>query len=239
MSFLRERLSRLHIGMNSRESQSIEPEKIIRLNDLLLEGTPLYVPEVLQTLRAIPKPILVDLNGVLLNNLHPIQPNPAARGLLHLLGEFGQVIILTTSSDWKKIQELLLQHRLWTPQTIMINDQNFSFLGTYGSQEAVNIYREYIEMKRAQGVNVSFDALEGSSTADKRVAPIFMRPFPIPLIDDSPAATTDRNPGIRGIRVVRFNGKNESGLPETEKRNGDVSLGEAINAVRTHYEKLA
>jgi hypothetical protein len=69
----------------------------------------------------------------------------------------------------------------------------------------------------------------------KRVAPLFHKPFNIPIIDDS-RFSTDGNPGMLGIQVKTW----EPGHDEpNDWHNKDLpSLAEAVEIVQNHYANI-
>ncbi|MBU1033698.1 hypothetical protein KKI22_01980 [Patescibacteria group bacterium] len=219
---------------NRTKEQSLSSE----LNELFKQGCDLV--DASELLRQLPNPILVDFNNVLVNNLIPFIPNPDALVPFQELKKIGTVIVLTTAGDWESVHELLQKFGYWSNDVILIASpsykeliQEFPF-----SQKVLRLQKEFMNLAKKHQLfnhsqmesaeNLESDYFWRCAVADKRVAYAFMKPYLIPLIDDSKHATK-RNPGILGINVTPWEGE-YSRLGDTTK------LSDALEIVRKHYE---
>jgi len=162
-------------------------------------------PEVLQHLRALQRPIILDKDMVLIDEKD--QAIPGARELVNGLRTIGNVIIMTTGSGRTAIMENLKTEGLWHDDMVLMDLPTFEFMNTgsdfvirqnHGKKE--EIIQEWCrneELSEPQTVE-----LKRQIPAYKRAAPLFNQPQDIIMIDDSPQAVT-HNPGIHGIRVHR------------------------------------
>jgi len=154
-------------------------------------------------LQKIDKPILVDFNNVLVNNSSELELNPKAKEFITELDKIGQIIVITTATDWNLVHEKLVKFDLWTDKMILLTKNIF--------------YPEYeddSEVENDYGINrddffVLKKRLMFSFPAQKRVGEVFGKDFFIPLIDDNFVATTN-NPYINGIHVEPWFTKGES-----------------------------
>lgn len=189
---------------------------------------------VVDQLRRFPRPIAVDFNNVIANNAPPLQLNPDAPEFLTQLREVGNVFIVTAADSWVHVQRFFIEHKLWTQDMVLMTYPSYMFLNEYGGYrtEAKNLRAEFNEMARnVYGKEFSEDDLARS----KRIAPLFCKPWEIPIIDDS-YFSTEHNPGMLGIQVKTW----EPGQYEPEDRynKGLPSLPKAVEIVREHYSKI-
>lgn len=204
------------------------------LNSEFRKNTPAY--EVLDTIRKFPRPILVDFNDVLTNNKEPLQLNPDAPEFLQHLEELGNVFILTTAPDWEGIQQFMEESGIWTPNIVLMNAPSWFFITQQKENlpEGKTLRTEYLETVRHLGWDIAEEDLIDSRTS-KRVAPIFNKPWKIPIIDDASLAT-ENNPGILGIQVKVWGADLPTWLQENSQDKH--SLTKAVEIVRQHYSKL-
>ncbi len=102
-----------------------------------------------------------------------------------------------------------------------------------GSQTYTDkIVEEYLQLIQNIGKQFNKNDFLDAVPARKRIAPLFAKPFDIPIVDDSRYAT-ENNPGMLGIRVKPFDPKGVLG-----KRTSGYSLSEALQIVRNHYSRI-
>lgn len=219
-----------------------EPERIIKeatayTNWVLSEGTPAY--KVRSLIRAYPKPIAVDFNNVLANNIDPMSLNPDAPEFLQELQKIGNVFIVTTAPSWISVQEFLAENGAWSEKMILMAAPNLRFLAQSAKHLIGNRMRkEYLEIAQRNQISVRPDQLLGP-LRDKRIAPIFAKPFLVPIIDDLPEAISN-NPGMLGIQVEEWEPNYDSDAVEksSDEIQCNTTLMEAVEMVRNHYSVL-
>ncbi len=226
------------------------------INDWFKSGGSAY--EVRDQIRKFPKPICVDFNNVIASNGNNLELNPAAPTFLNELKTIGNVFIVTTASDWEYVQTFLKRHNVWSDDVVLMTESCFKFMI---DQEAhypadprgVEIRREFIALEKTQGWDkeqiqrwkqspiqtdeTEYEILDSNLTdslGSKRIAPLFLKPFKIPIIDDKFDATGKSNHGMLGIKVKKWFGSDE--------QESSVNLGEtlmqAVAIVRNHYVEI-
>lgn len=195
-------------------------ELATQLNNVFKKGD--LLDQHKEILHNIDKPILVDFNNVLVNNCSELKPNPHAKEFIAELEQLGQVIVVTTASNWDLVHSELVKFDLWTDKMILITKKNFY----------IDYFQDDLDTADYYGINQKDLALlkqrvTSSAPAHKRIGEIFNKEFDIPLIDDTGMATED-NPHIHGIHVEPWFTEKEYPFEEyeytkslIEKGNGD------------------
>ncbi|MCL5431911.1 MAG: hypothetical protein M1484_02290 [Patescibacteria group bacterium] len=214
----------------------------INLNKELGKKTPAY--KLLPEIRAFPKPILVDYNETLVGNSEaPLVANPEASSFLDRVRETGTVFVLTSNMHPDRVHTTLERLDLWRKGMIVMTPPNYDFLialeeaywGQYQGPAAVlqaaeKITDEFIALHKLPSDRLVF----AKPPAYKTIAPIFGKPFDIPLVDDSAAATVN-NLGIFGLTAKMFTPNSE------ELWEGDydrLSLTQAADRIIDYYRKF-
>lgn len=213
------------------------------LNEHFSLGGSVYEPEILQLMRTLPRPIVVDFNGVLFDNEEPLTPNPEASAALARLREMGTVVIATGARDWEGISTLLKTHQLWHDDMVLMCVDNYGYMHEQGgvrvepetTELARKTFDEYITLAKERGIDYSRADFEWPP-AYKRLAPVFQRSFPIPIIDDWAVATND-NPGMNGILVREFIDLTKEGGYEADDEI-DLTLTDTAERVWNYYSLL-
>lgn len=172
-----------------------------------------------EILQKIDKPILVDFNNVLVNNSNELELNPQAKEFITELDKIGQIIIITTATDWNLVHETLVKFGLWTDKMILLTKRNF--FPEYGDESDIEddcgaVMKDYFISLKKRLVN--------GAPAYKNVGEVFGKDFDIPLIDDNFVATTD-NPHIHGIHVEPWFTKGESEYKRYQYLKGLIENG--------------
>lgn len=196
---------------DARPGQAEYLQRAASLNDAFRSGLPAYDADVLSAIRSLHRPIVVDFNGILADSSEPLIVNPQAMDFLSRIRKVGDVVIVTTSSGWDGIQSFLDQNGLWTDDLILMVKENWRFTQEYaGEDEEDNEYDvtylrdEFVEYRKKIGRPVDAEGFDrNNALGAKHVAPIFNKPFDIPIIDDWNGATQD-NPGMFGVLVKEF-----------------------------------
>lgn len=191
--------------------------------------------DVLRDIRRFPRPIAVDFNNVIANNSAPLELNPDAPGFLQDLRQIGNIFIATSSPDWVDMQRFLKKHNLWSNDTVLMTKPTYAFIHPRSNDPgAVRLRREFLNMAHGLGWNYTEDDLRRPDS--KVLAPIFAKPFLVPLIDDL-KYETENNPGILGITVQTWEGEAQQAGFINYNRNLPT-LSDAVNLVRNHYASL-
>ncbi len=227
------------VGDTESRGASLEKtQRAARLNEAFREGREAW--EVLDDLRALEKPILVDFNNVLASNAIPFIPNPQGKPFLDVLRSVGDIVIATTARNWDLVHQHLVENGMWNDEIILMTPHNWGFLGS--SDQAIgeskvakeNLLVSYRETLKKRGIEVSEDDLDVVATM-KPLPPLFNKSFDIPLVDDSGMATLHPFPGILGINTKPF-------IDEEKEKYRDVSQGvslpEAAEQVRNYYSSI-
>lgn len=157
--------------------------------------------EVIDKLRLLSKPVLIDFNNVLVNNKKPLVVNPEASVFMDTVNLIGDPVVVTTATDWKGISETLRQFGLWSEKMILMSGNVWELMASPEDDPGVEgLIRDYFRDTSRELVD---RYLHNSPLAQKRIAPLFGKKFDIPLIDDAHIATVN-NPGILGLRVRYF-----------------------------------
>ncbi len=224
------------------EGQGIDNEKlqrVARLNDAFGRGAEAWT--VLDDLRRLKRPILVDFNNVLVNNNSPIICNPQGLEFMREVRPLGDVIVATTASSWQRVHDHLQSFSMWSDDVILMVSRNWDFLSgsrsmIYGEtkQAADDLKRAYIVHMRNRGVTITLDDLNVVAAA-KPLAPLFMKPFDIPLVDDWLPAAKHPYPGTLPIQVKPFFDEDEARHMRDPVFQEGLTLPEAADAVRQYY----
>lgn len=211
----------------------------LRINRKFRKGGEAH--EVLDDIRQFPKPIAVDFNNVIVNNTHPLQVNPEAKVFLEGLHEVGNVFIVTSAPGWEAVNDFLVEHGLWKPEMVLMTAPAYEFISQWQEDhpKGIELRREFVEMAKGLGWNYDEEEEDDLVRAPgyKAVAPIFGKPFEVPIIDDSYYATNN-NPGMFGITVQAW--ETDEGMQRIYARSnqGKPSLAEAVEIVRSHYTSI-
>lgn len=194
--------------------------------------------EVRDQIRSFPRPILLDLNGVIVGSDFPYQLNPDTPAFMESLAQAGNVFIVTTATNWSGVNEFLKQQGFWSDDMVLMTKYTWEFMTNWDTNhnnpQASSLRTEYLQTAKALGLSLDEKTLV-MSPSYKRVAPLFNKPFLLPLIDDSKDATSS-NPGILGIEVKEFWPENTGDRSGLEMRNQNKpGLVEAAEIVRKHY----
>src|SRR3989344_9613249 len=220
---------------NRKDAHSIA-EKEASLLNAELQKTPYLAVELrvlIDSIRRFPKPIAVDFNNVLANNESPLQLNPEAPRFLKELRKIGNVFIVTSASGWETLHTFMKENRLWSEDIVLLTSGIWGFLTDWdkNSREGKILRKEFLQTAKAAGWKVTSEDLL-SPPGGKRVAPLFNKPFLVPIIDDLTMAT-EKNPGMLGINVKTWEPNPE---PWVIKFNEDkITLKEAVEIVKDHY----
>jgi len=195
-------------------------ELATQLNNVFKKGD--LLDQHKEILNNIDKPILVDFNNVLVNNCSELEPNPHAKEFIAELEQIGQVIVVTTASNWDLIHDELIKFDLWTNKMILITKKNYyidDFQDDLDTADYYGLSQESWALLEQRVTN--------SAPAHKKIGEAFSKDFDIPLIDDNYMATRD-NPHIHGIHVIPWFTEEEDRFIEykyikslIEKGNGD------------------
>ncbi len=168
-----------------------------------------------KTLQSIDKPILVDFNNVLVNDDYELEPNPYAKEFITELEKVGQVIVITKAENWDFVNKKLVEFGLWTNKMVLITKENFYI---------DNLDRSRYEISQEDFVLLE-QRVKNTAPEHKRVGETFGKDFDIPLIDDNVMATNN-NPGIYGIHIEPWFGKNDHIRKQFESMIGNPNLEE-------------
>ena len=227
-----------------RDAEKLE-KAIENINKVFRDGKEAY--EVIYYLRMLPRPIVVDFNNVIANNIPPFALNPYAINFLKDLRDIGNVVIVTSAIGWKWIQGFLKKHGLWSNDMVLMTAANYKFLcrdndryhdGFLSQSPEEEKGEVEAERLREEFLGLGWSCEEGDLVKDitgKVVAPIFGKIFEIPIIDDNHFAT-EGNPGMFGIHVKAWGKTEEEKLEISHReREGEYSLTEALGIVRSYY----
>lgn len=220
------------IGVFQRRDREPSLEKTAAyINGRFRKGQPAH--RLKEEIRKFPQPIIVDFNGVLVDNLDPLEVNPLAASFIQELKDLGTIFLMTTAQDWDSVHSFLTGNSLWYPGMILMTQPNWSFLTDRepGSKEGQQMRDQFVSTSSGLGQPTTNEYLL-APPAYKRVAPLFNKPWLVPLIDDSLIATKG-NPGILGISVEEWRPK-FAGF-NTEHYEGSNLLSAAVQQVRNHY----
>lgn len=210
-----------------------QDEKLVlakTINHFLARGLPAF--DVVEHIRKFPKPIAVDFNNVLANNTSPIVVRPEAASFLLQLREIGNVFIVTSATGWMAVQKIMDQSRIWSDDMVLMTMPNWRFVQDDYSKGR-QVREEYLKLAGEAGLGITQEQLV-AQRGPKRVAPIFGKPWLVPIIDDY-EDVTENNPGMLGIRVDPWQ-PDEGRLVITEPPGH--TLDEAILIVRQHFADL-
>lgn len=212
--------------------EGLNPTQIAQiLNGEFQNGVEAY--EVIPFIRALPRPICVDLNNVLLNNSQPLTVNPEAHQALDTLRSVGNVCIVTTWDAWHDAHDALQAFHLWHEDIILMTYYTWQFIHELHNAQKDALVDDYIRFMSTLEIDLSPKDFLGAS---KYMAPLFKKPFPVPIIDDL-MMVTSHNPGMLGICVKIFEPNDK--LIERDNINPvRVSLRDAADIVRDHYSHL-
>lgn len=226
----------------------ISPEKITlanELNEAFRNGK--AMSEMTNLLQKLEKPILVDFNDVLANNSRPIVGNPEALAPFQKLKKIGTPVIITTAKGWAGIKQILEEYAFWSDDVVLITRENYSDdleWSEFSSEENKKIRRDFeviaeengfFDKPRMDGITPGSNYIWSGATADKRVAPFFMKTFLIPLLDDFHGASVG-NLGILPITVTPWDyDKLQRGQ---EPSTHGTAFSDAVDQVEAYYAAM-
>jgi hypothetical protein len=129
------------------------------------------------------KPIIVDFNNVLVNNCYPLVLNPDAPQFLKQIQSVGNVFIVTTAMDWTGVKTVMENFNIWNSEMILLTYPNYQELVAYQTPKSQDILKRYLSINKERMERYTREDFLGSP-AEKRISPIFMKQFDVPLIDD-------------------------------------------------------
>ena len=235
------------------EAEKTEQRK--KLNGLFRDGCFAFEPEMVKLLARVEFPIVVDLNNVLISNNQPLEVNPEAKKFLNDLAELGEIFVVTTANNWETVWRRLEQNGLSDKIVLMVAENYFKPREEWTrSQRAV--IDTYIAEVLKQGLAEEFGLQEqlawkelrvkpevarrlrfSGSAANKRLAPLFSKPFAVPIIDDAYEATSD-NPGMRGFLAPCFEPHPKKGRGLEKLNTEHQSLKEIGAAVKKYKDSI-
>lgn len=222
------------------EAENLTQEKravVEFLNAKFKEGT--RADEVLDQLRRLKRPVLIDFNNVIADNERVLTLNPQAPEALSKLHASTDIIIVTTAENWEYVHTFLVENKLWTDDLILMVPNNYRFMSQHAldgginmsgqaeDQSAIKLITEYIEFRKNNGMNIEPEMFRGMNVSRKQLAPLFQKPYDIPIIDDGYDAVKD-NPGMLGVPVRSFD-------PKRGRPYQDHTLKDAIDQTLEYY----
>lgn len=158
-------------------------------------GACFWREDITSAIRQFPNPILIDLDGTLVEQGNGDNVNPQAQEALQRAEGIGSVFIIT--SGFTSIDNLK-RSGLAGDRTVLITRQNYPSPSKDLPPYALEQVRQYCAMREEQAVYFGENFIDLDNPAKKRLAPLFMKPYPVPLIDNS-VYPIYLNPGIYGI----------------------------------------
>lgn len=227
------------------------------LNERFKAGASVWQDEILIRTRGLEKPIVVDLNETLVSSFMPYVVNPDANEALNLARKVGNVVIVCSGLDWELQQEELERLNLWHDDVVLMTANNYVppemdsshslngdvvMDGHWRFPDETPAYdkavAEFIEFAKIRDLSCSEGDFRELALY-KRVSPIFLKPYDIPIIDDYFLATRD-NPGMKGFSVnnwrVYGTEAGRKDLAETGKQY--VGVLEAVKQVEQYYKEI-
>lgn len=191
------------------------------LNRELGGGASVWREDMFYRIREFPNPVLFDLDDTLIwynPRMNETFIRSQARQILARAARVGSVFIVTAGVI---NADDLIKLGLGDNQFVLITRQNYGYSGEREvPSSAAEEVRKYIAMQEALGIQYQESDFDLADLARKHLAPIFMKPYRIPLIDNSFAAIVN-NPGIWGIAI------SDPSQLEYQKEVGD-DFGQAI-----------
>ncbi len=215
-------------------------ERARDLNAAFARGESVWTPPLLSIMSVVKNPIVVDFNGVLVNNSEPLVPNPKARSALEALRTVGTIAVVTVAGSHRAIRQELEADDLWYPEMILMTREVYTLVGNNGEDiSTIDLAREREKEFKLRGGNGSVQEKQkilSRMDVAKRIAPIFMSALEVPILDDTVIATYD-NPGMLGIYLETFDGAahDASGDKSATTVRG-VCLQKAVEMVMNHYQ---
>lgn len=169
------------------------------LNAELEGGACVWRFNIINAIRQFPNPIIFDLDDTLVyRDLSGEKVNPQAQEALERAEKVGSIFIVTNGLI---SVAGLKQLGLWRNGLVLINRKNYAsspwedtpFLATAVAQT-------YIAKQQSLGIQYRENDFDFKDSAKKHLAPLFMKSYQIPLVDNSFSATL-RNPGIWGLTL--------------------------------------
>ncbi len=221
----------------TRKPKYLIKEATAFINSELRDGKPAY--KLLPLIRAYPRPIVTDFNGLITNNTDPMSLNPGASFFINELRQIGNVFVVTTAPNWDSVHEFLDESGVWFPDMLLLTAPNFRFLShNPESSQGIKLRNQFLDFANKNKFNIEKKDLLGS-LRHKRLGPLFLKPFNVPIIDDEAIAVTN-NPGMLGIQVQNW----EPNFPDSlkwqpDKNNkGKATLREAFELVKDFYSSI-
>lgn len=229
------------------------------LNERFRSGASVWGDEILKRMRAFSRPIIFDLNNVLVTYKSPYRPNPMAKESLQRAKSIGNTFIITSAGEWELQQEELERLNLWNEKIVLLTGNNYiapemvTGRDIGGMPQLHRFWRpraetpaydkaisDFIVLAKLRGLDCTAEDFYKTG-AWKRVAPIFLKPYNIPLVDDAPEGYRN-NPGIQGIGVRNWElvfldtGNEERYKTLLLDDDGIPTILGAVEQIRKYYE---
>lgn len=223
------------------------------LNERFSRSAFAWNDEQLDLIRSLPNPILIDFNNVVVNTGRPWVPNPEAKKALRALTKTGTVFVMTDGErDWNLRQQALENFGLWHPGMVLLVGDNTvirwqaSAMGPIeGGKKGAAVEaaaRDYLQFSQTFNRVFNEDELLPKPFMGQTLAPLFKRPYDIPIITVRSLDQHD-GAGMHVIPVRAFVGKNDykihfgsENLPEQTKEN--FSLAQATTQIVEYYKNF-
>lgn len=196
-------------------------------------GACFWRPDITSAIRQFPNPILIDLDGTLVEQGNREKVNPQAQEALTRAERAGSVFIVTSglvTIDYLKTLGLA------GDRTVLITRENYP---EDTPAFALSEVQKYIAMQRSSGRNYNPADFKLEDYSVKHLAPLFMKKRPIPLIDDNICATIN-NHGILGLTLPDQTTLAEYQRHPAKEFGQEIipDLLEAVRRVEIHYGPL-
>lgn len=189
----------------------------------------------LDYIRELPYPIIMDVEGTLISHrsLKGSAVKPEAQDALRTLASAGSIFFVSKCRyrDW--LNRELMQHGLFQTGAVLMAEENW-VINSSGKQTSA--YPEIEKFARRLGM-LTETALLYYMVQNKRLAPLFMRTYDVPLIDDDNHVTRE-NLGLRVYRVDHLIYDPEKQKPLVESNKGVISLTEAAADIERYYQDI-
>jgi hypothetical protein len=210
-----------------KQEQRFPLETVNLLNKKFSKGESPWKEDTLRELRSLRNPIVLDFNRVLVNQRRPWVANPEAKIFLNDLVNLGTVLVITNNfGDWDLRHRSLKGLNLWHKGMILMTLENCS-LTRQTAEEKERRSKEIDTFMKLR----NFPQSDWSYNKGKRVAPLFMKNYDIPIIDDDEDSVVLNNPGMLGIKVQDFTTDGKKLIHGIK----GISLEEALRIVKKHY----
>lgn len=137
-----------------------------------------HIFDYLESLRKLPRPIAVDFNNVVANNIHPIVQNPEGAAFLKKLRQTGSIVIVTKAHNWPAVQEILKSGNMWESTDVLLVSGNWTFHDLVNREllpEAREIIQNYIDVR-------GIFTIEDFKDEEKKLLPFLCAHMMFPLL---------------------------------------------------------